>query len=136
MKIPLFLLLIMMLSSCKAQESAIKLLKYEAVTRGSFIEVSTDLSALNYKDSKTTKSIQLSETQKKELRSLLEKVHHTKLKELKAPSNKSYFDAALQATFTIKTTKELYKTNTFDHGNPPKELKGLLDFLFKIIDKK
>ncbi|MBL4568525.1 MAG: hypothetical protein JKY69_02310, partial [Flavobacteriaceae bacterium] len=53
-----------------------------------------------------------------------------------APTDDRIRDAALHATLTIILGDKTYSSQTFDHGNPPKELKSLIDALFKFVDLK
>lgn len=49
------------------------------------------------------------------------------LNSLEVPSKKHQFDGALAANLTIKKEGEEFTTQTFDHGNPPAEVKALVD---------
>ena len=58
MKLGFSLLLILILNSCDAQNNTDSIfLKYEAITRGSFIEITSNLDSLIYKDTKESKEI-------------------------------------------------------------------------------
>jgi hypothetical protein len=46
---------------------------------------------------------------------------------IKAPSEKRYYDGAAIAELKIEAQGKTYKSQSFDHGNPPKEIKELVD---------
>ena len=129
----LFLIITFGCSSAQVSTTNI-LIKYEAYTRGSFIEITTVLNTISLNSNEGLKEFELSKKQKEEILKNLNEVDLINLKNFTPPSTKSYADAALQATLSISNNGETYKTQTFDHGNPPKELKPLIDFLFKIVE--
>jgi len=127
----------LVLSSCSSQNIVDKgIIKYEAITRGSFIEITSNLDSLVYKNTQESQKIKLSKTQIKEIKTLFGKINLSELENLKPPSTKSYTDAALQATLKITVNNKIFTSQTFDHGNPPKELKALLEYLFSVVEKK
>ncbi len=54
------------------------------------------------------------------------------LEALEAPSKKHQYDGALSATLTIKSADGSVSTPTFDHGNPPAEIKVLVDEIVRL----
>ena len=48
---------------------------------------------------------------------------------LKAPSDNRFFDGAATAELVITVGKKTYTSSAFDNGNPPQELKALVDEL-------
>ncbi|MES2487208.1 MAG: hypothetical protein V4581_14830 [Bacteroidota bacterium] len=55
------------------------------------------------------------------------KINLDGLETLEAPTKKHQFDGALAATFKITVDGKEYQTVTFDHGNPPAEIKPLVE---------
>ena len=49
------------------------------------------------------------------------------LKDLKAPTEKRFYDGAAIANLKITYKDKSYETTSFDHGFPPKEIKKLVD---------
>ena len=49
------------------------------------------------------------------------------LKDLKAPTEKRFYDGAAIANLKINYKDKDYETTSFDHGFPPKEIKKLVD---------
>ncbi|SHF98398.1 hypothetical protein SAMN05444396_103252 [Flavobacterium segetis] len=57
------------------------------------------------------------------------------LKELKAPSEKRFYDGAAIASLKISIKDKNYETSSFDHGFPPKEIKQLVDKINSLVKK-
>lgn len=58
------------------------------------------------------------------------------LSELKAPTEKRFYDGAAMANFTIQTGGETYTVPTFDHGFPPAAIEKIVNRLNELADKK
>lgn len=54
------------------------------------------------------------------------------LQYLEAPSKKHQYDGALAATLTVMVGDQLFRTPSFDHGNPPTQIKVLVDELVRL----
>jgi len=50
------------------------------------------------------------------------------------PSKKHQFDGAMIANLTITKDKQDYSTSSFDHGNPPAEVKALVEKIIALSD--
>lgn len=53
---------------------------------------------------------------------------------LKAPSEKRFFDGAAIGNFKINYNGKTYETPPFDHGNPPKEIEKLVKEILSISE--
>lgn len=114
---------------------------YEALSRGFFEEIQVSKAAL-----KTTKdrnkqqynTYDCNTEDWEEVLSLLSKIDSEKIKTLEAPSSKRLYDGAAHAVLKIKYKDVEVSSNSFDHGNPPKELKALvtkIQAMAKAVDK-
>lgn len=74
----------------------------------------------------------LSKTDLKLFKEALQKIGFESLEKLQAPSEKHQFDGAPAATFTVVFNGKTHVVPTFDHGNPPKELKGIITRIMQI----
>ena len=117
------------------------IITYEALSRGFFEEIQVSKVAL-----KTTKdrnkqqynTYDCSEEDWKEVVALLAKIDAKKINTLEAPSSKRLHDGAAHAVLKIKYKDTEISSNSFDHGNPPKELAALvnkLQAMAKAVDK-
>lgn len=108
---------------------------YEAVSRGFFEEISisnnslTTCNDINRKDYETYKSPKESWN---ECLKLLSKINIDGLPELEAPTSMRHYDGAAHATLIIKDGDKKIRSNTFDHGHPPKEIKELIEKLLAL----
>lgn len=57
------------------------------------------------------------------------------LKDLKAPTEKRFYDGAAIANLKITYKDKSYETTSFDHGFPPKEIKKLVDKINTFVKK-
>lgn len=53
--------------------------------------------------------------------------------DLKAPTEKRFYDGAAIATLKITRNGEVYESQAFDHGEPPAALKKLVDKLMTFV---
>jgi len=65
-------------------------------------------------------------------------VKDANLQDIYPPSKKHQFDGALGATLQITRNDIVYSSSTFDHGNPPSEIKDLVNKIIELsaLDKK
>ncbi len=124
---------LLMLSNCDTQSHEDFTLNYSAATRGSSITLDANSSEIQYSDMNGDKNITLNKSQWDEIKELISKIDVDEIENLEAPSNGSHTDRALVATLSITIGDKTYESVNFDHGNPPNELKKLIDKLFEIV---
>jgi len=126
------LLLLLIFNSCTAQKNNTLILNYEAHTRGNSVIIKVDSKKLTFTNFEGEKTLVISDKNWKEIQNILKNIDLNSIKDLKAPSTKSHTDAALIASLKITEADKVYESSTFDHGNPPNELKELVDKLFEL----
>ncbi|TDQ22064.1 hypothetical protein [Tenacibaculum caenipelagi] len=128
----------LLMMNCAAQNTpkGFDTITYEAQTRGSLIQITVEGSKLLYKSNQGEGTKEVSKEQIEELKKVVSELNLEEIANLKAPSEKRITDGALHAEFIIKIADKEYRSNTFDAGNPPKELKKLEDFLYNLSDIK
>jgi hypothetical protein len=132
MKTLKYIAFILLFSNCTAQSNLTNVvIEYSAVTRGTSIEIKVTSKEIKYKKNEATKVVSLVAKQRKVFEELLEKINLENLETFIVPTSNSHSDRALQAALKITKNEKIYVSQTFDHGNPPKELKTLLDWIFK-----
>lgn len=135
MKFTGYVLFLLMIANCNAQKSLdYKEIRYEASTRGINIELKVTDSLIIYKKNQETTKVQLTPKARKEITALLSKIDILKIETFVPPSEERFSDKALHATLTIIIDTKEHSSQTFDHGNPPKELKQLLNRIFKVLE--
>lgn len=136
MKIVCVLLFFLLINSCNSQNKAdIITISYKAITRGGSIEINATSELITYKDLENKKQLKPTSGDWKNLINLIEEINLSEMENFNPPSEDRYVDAALQATISITVSETTYNSQTFDHGNPPKELKEIIDKLFDIVSE-
>ncbi len=105
---------------------------YEAVSRGFFEEISVSKTALKLCNDINRKEYKTYDSPKEDwdvCLELLSKIAIDSLTELNAPTSMRQYDGAAHATLIIKDGEKEIRSNTFDHGHPPKEIKELVEKL-------
>jgi heat shock protein HslJ len=108
---------------------------YQAHTRGFFEEVSvTEKSIVFIKNRKRTKPINGSITFKewKACIDLVDTIDLKSISQLTAPSDLRKTDRVAYAQLTVIRKGDTLKSSDFDHKNPPKELKELVDHILSL----
>lgn len=120
-------------SSLKKQAEDITI-TYEAITRGSSMVITAKQGTVTTNtvmmEKKSTVSVTPAEWN--EVIAELEKVDLDKIKELKAPTNKRFYDGALIASITVQLKDTVYHSSSFDHGNPPAEIEALVNKIISL----
>ena len=65
--------------------------------------------------------------------SIVEEIKLDTMEGFEPPSEKRNFDGALHANLTITVNDKSYYSQTFDHENPPKELKDLTTKILSVL---
>jgi hypothetical protein len=123
-----------------SQESDVPVIYYGATTRGYFISVKIEnqkIYVTKNRDFKGNygKGETVNDTDWKEIVTLVKKVDLDKVKDLKWPTEKRYYDGAAHADVTFVSNGVEYKSSGFDHGFPPAEIADLINLIVKLAEK-
>ena len=133
--------LIFVLGSCNSQKKAIRTsiemkdieIQYEANTRGFYNKLvfkNETISSTNDRDGKESPVIQkVSEVDRNALNYEINKVDLENLPNLKAPTEKRFYDGAAIANLKIIYKGRTYQTSDFDHGFPPMQIKRVVEIV-------
>lgn len=126
-----------MVLGCSSSKSSSKMagkqitFEYKAYTRGSNLTYVVTKDSVVHKESMmgevTTYKDKTDGAEWDELLAATEKIDLAKLETFEVPSKKHQFDGALAATLKVIVDGKEYQTATFDHGNPPAEVKDLVN---------
>ena len=120
----------------KQADSTITKMEYKAYTRGSNKEVTVTREKVEVKELRLGNNIDatypLSKDNWNKLVALAQKVKLDKMESLEAPTKKHQFDGAMAANLTITLGTTTYQSVTFDDGNPPAAIKGLVEEIIGI----
>ena len=139
MRILIFLLSLVVFdkgcSESKTNQDNISI-EYSALSRGSYKLITVDkkaISVINQRGAEPTIKA-CSENNWNNLMDALKTVDIENLPNLKAPSEKRLFDGAAIANLTITYNGNTYKSSSFDHGNPPKEIQTVVKEILSISE--
>lgn len=135
-----FLLVFVLAKGCNPsevrKESASISFEYEATTRGSYKKIiakQDTIYTIKSRDGKAAAK-NLSRSDWNAMLDLLAKVDVKAIEKLKAPSEKRFYDGAMIANLTVIYNKNTYSSSSFDHGNPPEEIKKLVEKIISSSD--
>jgi len=111
-------------------------IEYSAMSRGIFKEIKIKKDSISVQKSRNAKpEIQpCNEELWGEIIGKIEHIDLESLENLEAPTGKRLYDGAAHATLKISVDGKTYSTSSFDHGFPPKDIQGICDILFKLIE--
>jgi len=69
-----------------------------------------------------------------QLMNLLNAIDLKNISKLKAPTQARLYDGAATAQLIIKQDNNTFETNSFDHGNPPKEIEALVQEILSMSE--
>ena len=123
----------------RGQDIQNKVIEYTANTRGFYqkITIKNQMVAVS-KDRNNTDNVtntKIADADWEELINDFKELKLETLKELKAPTEKRFYDGATIASLKIKYKDKDYETTSFDHGFPPKEIKKLVDKINSFVKK-
>ena len=136
--------LILTLLACGGSKSSSKesapTIFYEATTRGFFLALKVENQVLYTSSDRDFKAysnkIEISDTDWKEIVALAKNVDLEKVKDLKWPTEKRYYDGAAFANIIFEAKGIKYPANGFDHGFPPAEIEKLVTKITNLAEKK
>ena len=135
MKFVKYLFFIVILHSCKAQTNLkTMIINYDAATRGSSIKFEVTSTKVYYKDIEKTIETKTNSKFWKEITTIVKQINLSEIENFIPPTSNRNVDAALHETLSISIDNLTYKSQTFDHGNPPDELKPIVEVLFKVLE--
>merc|ERR1712000_386427 len=105
--------------------------EYTAITRGSYTMVKANKDTITYQLSRTSKEETKDCTKQNwdTLTNLASNVDITKIDQLEAPSKAHQYDGAAIANLNVTVGDKTYRTQSFDAGNPPKEIAEIVNHL-------
>lgn len=121
-------------------QSTVPTIYYDATSRGFFIALKVENQTLYISKNRDFKEyeekIAISDADWKEISDLALAVDLEKVKDLKWPTEKRYYDGAAHANITFESKGVKYPANGFDHGFPPAEVEKLVNKITKLAEKE
>jgi hypothetical protein len=141
MKIAIALFLsLFMISSCACQKNTdmkTAVLEYEAQTRGMYQKVLVENQTVFVAKNRDEKPVEvkISDEDWIVLTTEFEKLDLEAIPNLKAPTEKRFYDGAAIANLKIIYKGKTYETKAFDHGFPPSGIKKIVTKLVSFTQK-
>lgn len=141
MKIAIALFLsLFMISSCACQKNTdmkTAVIEYEAQTRGMYQKVLVENQTVFVAKNRDEKPVEvkISDEDWIVLTTEFEKLDLEAIPNLKAPTEKRFYDGAAIANLKITYKGKTYETKAFDHGFPPAEIKKIVTKLVSFTQK-
>ncbi len=125
-------------NTCSNQEmNSIDSFSYETFTRGSSTMYVVTPDNVKVKSTGLNSNENSNNITSKEWNSLIEiakNMDASKMSQLDAPTDSRASDRALHAILSLRKNDTVYKTNSFDHGNPPAEVKPLVEAILRLAE--
>jgi hypothetical protein len=106
---------------------------YTAETRGYFMQITIEDKELRISKDRETRlpsvRIPLTAADQKKVLAMVKAIDVPNLSQLKAPTEKRFYDGAAIGNLNVTHNGETYGTAGFDHGNPPVEIEQLVKFM-------
>jgi hypothetical protein len=141
MKIAIALFLsIVVISSCSSQKNTdmnTAIIEYSAQSRGIYQKVLVENQTIFVSKNRDEKPLEtnVSDADWKVLTAEFETLDLEAIPNLKAPTEKRFYDGAAIANLKITYKGKTYETKGFDHGYPPAEIKKLVNTLVSFTQK-
>lgn len=119
----------------RQQQEKDYIIRYSAVSRGFFSEVAINSSMISVKKNRNAEAeIKSCDSELwRELTSKIDSIDLEMIPKLEAPTQKRFSDAAAIANLEISIGDETYKTTSFDHGYPPKEIEEICNSIVELL---
>ena len=138
MKALITLVFSVIVTSCVSQKTALdeplKEVEFKAQTRGVLEHIIVENDVVIYKTQNSSKTLKINKEEKDALQKEIAGLDVKEIPNFKVISDDRAFDAAMHATVSIKVGDDRYTSATFDHHNPPEELKVLVELLRGLVD--
>jgi len=124
----------------RKQDLESTVIEYVANTRGFYQKITIQNQMVSVsKDRKgEEKPVQtkISDSDWKKVISNFQEVDLDQLSNLKAPSEKRFYDGVAIANLKVTYKDEVYESTSFDHGNPPAAIKKLVAQMNTLVKEK
>ncbi|WP_426483311.1 hypothetical protein [Flavobacterium sp. 2] len=132
--ISLLLLTIFIGTSCSSQKKAdmtATQIEYSAVSRGLFKKIIVQNKTATVTNGRNAEPVEkkIDDAKWKQIVTEFSKVNLDNIPNLKAPTEKRFYDGAAIGNLKITQNQKTYETKGFDNGFPPKEIEKLVNLL-------
>ena len=106
-------------------------IEYSALSRGYYKKIVVENESVSVTKNRDGEAVQskIDTAKWNEIVTEFQKVNLENIPNLKAPTEKRFYDGAAIGTLKITTNGKTYETKGFDNGFPPKEIEKLVNLL-------
>jgi heat shock protein HslJ len=123
-------------NSIQAQDDM--MITYEASTRGFYEKTWITKDSVSFSSDRSLATITVVKCESsvwESLMALIKDINVNELPGLEAPTKMYQVDGAAMATLKIEMNNEVFETNIFDHGHPPKAISKLVNKVLSIKEE-
>lgn len=130
----LLLLTIFIGTSCSSQKNADMTktqLEYTAFSRGIYKKIIVQNKTATVTNGRNAEAVEIKidEAEWKQIAAEFSKINLENIPNLKAPTEKRFYDGAAIGNLKVTQNQKTYETKGFDNGFPPKEIEKLVNLL-------
>ncbi|TCN61023.1 hypothetical protein D0809_03850 [Flavobacterium circumlabens] len=130
----LLLLTVFIATGCSSQKKADMTstqIEYSAVSRGLYKKILVQNESVSVTNGRNEEAVEtkIEASKWNKIVSEFEKVNLESIPDLKAPTEKRFYDGAAIGNLKITSNGKTYETKGFDNGFPPKEIEKLVNLL-------
>lgn len=121
----------------KTINQELPLIEYTSLSRGYFKKITIDSGRIYVQTAREGKPAfwELKPEDLNAIQLAYDEIDVTKLPELKAPSEKRFYDGAPITNLTVTRGTDVYKTTDFDGGFPPSYIEKLVNTILEVAEK-
>lgn len=121
----------------KAINQELPLIEYESMSRGYFRKITIDGGRIYVQSAREAKPAywELKPEDLKAIHAAYSEIDVTKLADLKAPTEKRFYDGAPITNLIVTKGSDVYRTTDFDGGFPPSYIENLVNTILEVAEK-
>ena len=112
-------------------------LVYESMSRGYFKKITIENNTVSVQNTRDElpKTTSIASEEMQLLEEAYKEIDIKELPNLKAPSEKRFYDGAPITNLEVRTNDQVYRSTEFDGGSPPAAIEKLVNVILKIAEK-
>ncbi len=121
----------------KEQKSSLLGITYNAESRGVYLNIEVKkatITIMKDRNGENVETLELDLIDWEDICLMVEKSNVENIKRYKSPSENRFSDKAAIANLKIQYEDTSYESNSFDHGNPPEQLKELIEKILALSE--
>lgn len=119
------------------KNQTLPVLVYESMSRGFFKKIIIENNTVSIQNTRDElpKTASITSEEMQLLAEAYKEINLKELPNLKAPSEKRFYDGAPITNLEVRTNDQVYRSTEFDGGSPPAAIEKLVNVILKIAEK-